>query len=300
MLKRAFAFTLAMLLFLCGSAMSEELGISNGGGVNFTSSPNEVIVSGGSFVGALDEVAPGWYSIAPADEVYTKASIFDCYSFDEPALLASYAWWEDGTSLLTTEVYPEEYVVPLWEGCLVLAGYCGGLEYNASTGEAAWEQYDDAPGRIRLEYVAPLDGSAAVPEVPAVAVNEAPAAAPVSEDPYLLYEDENIAVSYSNFYVEKIADSSYLKTELLLKNKTDRILNIGCDSVIVNGCAVDISKFVEVPADSTFLHEWTNGAEMFLKYRIDTVKTFAMVFEYHNADSYIAGKSIQTREIEIE
>lgn len=116
MLKRAFAFTLAMLLFLCGSAMSEELGISNGGGVNFTSSPNEVIVSGGSFVGALDDVAPGWYSIAPADEVYTKASIFDCYSFDEPALLASYAWWEDGTSLLTTEAYPEEYVVPLWEG----------------------------------------------------------------------------------------------------------------------------------------------------------------------------------------
>ena len=104
----------------------------------------------------------------------------------------------------------------------------------------------------------------------------------------------------TNFYVEKIADSSYLKTELLLKNKTDRILNIGCDSVIVNGCAVDISKFVEVPAGSTFLHEWTNGAEMFLKYRIDTVKTFAMVFEYHNADSYIAGKSIQTREIEIE
>ena len=116
----------------------------------------------------------------------------------------------------------------------------------------------------------------------------------------MVYEDENIAVSYSNFYVEKIADSSYLKTELLLKNKTDRILNIGCDSVIVNGCAVDISKFVEVPANCTFLHEWTNGADMFLKYRIDTVETFAMVFEYHNADSYFAGESIQTREIEIE
>ena len=159
MLRRAFAFTLAMLLCLCGSATSEELGISNGGGVNLTSSPNEIIVSGGSFVGALDDIQPGWYSIAPADEVYTKTSVFDCYSFDEPVLLASYAWWEDGTSLLTTEAYPEEYVVPLREGCLVLAGYCGGLEYNASTGEAEWEQYDDALGRIRLEYVAPLSSS---------------------------------------------------------------------------------------------------------------------------------------------
>lgn len=231
--------------------------------------------------------------------MYTKASVFDCYSFEQPTLLASYAWWEDGTSLLTTEEYPEEYIVPLWDGCLILAGYCGGLEYNVATREAAWEQYDDAPGRIRLEYVAPLDSSTPAAVQPTVKPTEVPAVA-APEDPCLLFEDENIAVSYSNFYVEKTGDSSYLKTELLLKNKTDRILNIGCDSVIVNGYAVDISKYVEVPASCTFLHEWTNSAEMFLKYKISSVETFAMVFEYHNADSYFAGESIQTREIAIE
>jgi hypothetical protein len=96
----------------------------------------------------------------------------------------------------------------------------------------------------------------------------------------LLYEDEFLSVSYSDLRVEKSGDSSYLETELLFINKTSELIHFVCDSIIVNGCAVDISKFVDVPGNCKFLHEWTNSAEMYLKYGISDIETFSMVFDY--------------------
>jgi hypothetical protein len=96
----------------------------------------------------------------------------------------------------------------------------------------------------------------------------------------LLYDDGSLSVSYSDLRVEKIGEKSYMKTELLFVNKTSESIHFVCDSIIVNGCAVDISKFVDVPGDCKYLHEWTNSAEMYLKYGISKIETFSMVFDY--------------------
>lgn len=254
-------------------------------GVVPAAAKTEMIVSGGSFVGENEEIKPGWYVIEPAGNEYTKASIFDCKSFDEPVLVAEYAWWESGEALL--QDVPEEYVIPLWEGCVVIDGYHSEMEY-ISDGEVRWNQYEEV-GSIRLAYKAPLDFPSA--EEQQGEANE--------ESPRLLYEDENLSASYSDVRVEKVGDSSYLKIELLFENKTDRILNVGCDTIIINGCAVHVSKFVEIPSKSKYLHEWTISADMYLKYGITQKETFSMVFEYHNANTSIAGKTMQSKEIEI-
>ena len=107
----------------------------------------------------------------------------------------------------------------------------------------------------------------------------------LSSDGRLLYEDDYLSVSYSDLRVKTIGDSSYLETEFLFENKTDELIHFVCDSIIVNGCAVDISKFVEIPGNCIFLNEWTNGAEMYLKYGISDVATFSMVFNYRGDGS---------------
>lgn len=97
---------------------------------------------------------------------------------------------------------------------------------------------------------------------------------------WLLYEDDNISVSFSDLRVEDFFGSPFLKTELLFVNKTDEIIHFVCDTIIVNGCAVDISKFVDIPGMSKYLNGWDNKADLYLKYGITEVETFSMVFDY--------------------
>lgn len=97
---------------------------------------------------------------------------------------------------------------------------------------------------------------------------------------WLLYDDDYLSVYFSNLYVEEYSTSSYLMTEYMFVNKTDEIIRFVCDSIIVNGCGISISKFIDIPGNAQYIHEWTNGAELYKKYGITEVETFSMVLEY--------------------
>jgi len=115
----------------------------------------------------------------------------------------------------------------------------------------------------------------------------------------LLYEDDYISISFSDLRVEKLGDNSYLMTEYLFVNKTDELLEVTCDSIIVNGCAVDISKFVEIPGNSKYLHEWTNDAEMYLKYGITDIESFSMIFDYRGDKNVSGVRNEQAKTIQL-
>ncbi|MDD3337108.1 MAG: hypothetical protein PHI98_16620 [Eubacteriales bacterium] len=115
----------------------------------------------------------------------------------------------------------------------------------------------------------------------------------------LLYEDDYLSISFSSLRVEKLGDSSYLMTEYLFVNKTDELLDVTCDSIIVNGCAVDISKFVEIPGNSKYLYEWTNDAEMYLKYGITDVASFSMIFDYRGGENVSGVRNERTSTIQL-
>lgn len=157
-MKRLVVVVLLLLLFAApfGAAIAAEFP-SNGnlGGVKFLTS--------GHFVGVEEDIAPGWYRVSPAGtEVMQvqKLTVVDCKTFEEPKLVASYSWREDGMPLLCDDEKPEEYTVPLWEGCAVLVGYHSGLSFDANSNKLNWNQYDVA-GKIRFEYVASLNGELA-------------------------------------------------------------------------------------------------------------------------------------------
>ena len=139
---------------------------------------------------------------------------------------------------------------------------------------------EDAPA-IDLDYVAPLAG---LPAPEAVEDNS-----PASGDPLLLYEDERVSVRYSDFRVETYGENSFLKIEWLIENKTDEIIDVTCKSITVNGCAVHISKFVDVPPRCKYLHEWTEGAELYLKYGIGDVESFSAVIDIDNGADIVTG-----------
>lgn len=108
---------------------------------------------------------------------------------------------------------------------------------------------------------------------------------PNNEISRMLYEDERVSIEFSGIRTEETSYDTYLYTEYLIKNKTDRILYLVCESIIVDGCAVDISKYVEVPPNSMTIHEWTNDAEQYLKYKIEKPTNLSMMFDYKATDN---------------
>lgn len=274
-MRRILALVLSLAVFLVGAnCMAENVNFSEG-----VTSP--IKLADGLFVGEDGDLQPGWYSATPSSEGTSKLTIVDVESFDRPVIVASYSWWPDGKPLLSDcDDEPEEYVFPLWEGCFVLAGYFCGIEFNKAKGELSWERMDDAPA-IDLDYVAPLAGLPA----PEAAEDNSPA----SGDSLLLYEDERVSVRYSDFRVETYGENSFLKIEWLIENKTDEIIDVTCKSITVNGCAVHISKFVDVPPRCKYLHEWTEGAELYLKYEIGDVESFSAVIDIDNGVDIVTG-----------
>ena len=152
MLKRAFAFTLAMLLFLCGSAMSEELGISNGGGVNFTSSPlgiydaaGEQLFALGSLRGEVEAVMgatnTGYRLVLDADEIVLPVPV-------EPAPTGTVAHEEEVEALIaaapSNSEEVEEVLSPFGLGVADLSEITGGLftENDAEWGRITTDRWE--------------------------------------------------------------------------------------------------------------------------------------------------------------
>ena len=163
-MRRFVALVIALLVCFSGSVCLAGNVNFSGGGVD---SPSKLI--DGLTVGASSDLQPGWYRAVPASGEHSKLTIVDVVSFDEPVIVASYAWWPDGLSLLSeNEEDPEESVFPLWEGCIVLSGYHSALEYDSATGDLIWSQITDAPA-VDLVFVAPLGAA------PASEASEAPA-----------------------------------------------------------------------------------------------------------------------------
>ncbi len=271
-MMRLVALVMVLLCCCCSSCFAEEI-----------ASPVELVDD--LYVGANGDLQPGWYSAVPSPEGTSKLTIVDTKSFDKPVIVASYSWWEAESVLADSQEGSEGYVFPLWEGCFVLSGYYGGLEYDSSSCDLSWDQMTDTQ-TLGLVYVAPLGGDA--PSAPAA--SEQPSA---DEDSKLLYEDDRLAIRYSDFYVVSYDDNSYLKIQWLIENKTDEIIDVTCKSITVNGCAVHISKYVDVPPACQYLHEWTDGAELYLRYGIDEVESFSAVITINN------GQDIVTNEIAV-
>ena len=108
----------------------------------------------------------------------------------------------------------------------------------------------------------------------------------MSEKNPLLYEDDVVSIRYSGITLDEYSDSAYLNISFLFENKTPDELHLVCKTVIINGCAVYLSKFVDLPSDCIYIHEWTTDADTFLKYGIelDDIETMAIVFEVNNGD----------------
>lgn len=286
-MKKIVAFALALLL-LCGSAVSEELAKAN----RESTAPASLLVENdGAYVGENGDLKPGWYSVTPVEGELSKITVVDAETFEEPKIIYSIAWFEDGAPFVSfSDDQPEQYTIPLWEGCFVLPAYYGDMSYNSNAGTLDWSQSEEVTG-VNLTYLAPLSG-----EISSLGVSKGIAVSESKkDDALLLYEDDAVRITYSDFHVESFKNgSSYIKTEWLIENKTDEIIDVTCDSITVNGCAVHISKFADVPPNSKYLNEWTNSAEQFLKFGIDEVKTFSAVLTINN------GKKIQSYEITLE
>ncbi len=112
----------------------------------------------------------------------------------------------------------------------------------------------------------------------------------MSEKNPLLYEDDVVSIRYSGIELEKFSDSAYLKISFLFENKTPEEIEVTCKTVIINGCAVYLSKFVDLPSDCVYIHEWTTDAETFLKYGIEVedIESIGMTLNVNN------GENIQT------
>lgn len=286
-MKKIVVAVLAFLL-LCGSAVCIGLAETNRGG---TTPASLLLEDDGVYVGADGDLKPGWYSVTPVEGELSKITVVDVETFDEPKIVYSIAWFAEGAPFVSfTDDEPEQYTIPLWEGCFVLPAYYGDMSYNRNTGSLDWSQTEEATG-ASLTYLAPLSGElSSIGASKGVTTSESK-----GNDSLLLYEDDSVRITYSDFHVESFKDgSSYIKTEWMIENKTDEIIDVTCDSITVNGCAVHISKFTDVPPKSKYLNEWTNNAEQFMKFGIDEVKTFSAVLTINN------GEKIQSNEITLE
>jgi hypothetical protein len=102
----------------------------------------------------------------------------------------------------------------------------------------------------------------------------------MSTSPSLIYEDEYLSVRFSSFTLNETGE--YMYTELLFENKTNSLINFSCDTIVINGYAVGISKYVEIPPNSIYLNKWTNRAEQYSKYPIDTITDISLVFDFYD------------------
>lgn len=119
-------------------------------------------------------------------------------------------------------------------------------------------------------------------------------------EPNLVYSDENISITYSDISVKTYTTDSYLLPELLFENKASSIINFVCESIIVNGYAFDVSRYVDLPANTKYLHEITADGDQYVKLGIQNVETFGMVFNYTIRDGHSRRTdSIQTPVISI-
>ena len=123
---------------------------------------------------------------------------------------------------------------------------------------------------------------------------------PENEESQLLYEDENISIEFSNMWVEEGYSKPYIYIEALLKNKTTQVIDVVCEAIIVDGCTVDISKFVEVPPNAIVIHEWMDDAEQYLKYKIEKPDTISMMLSYDTADGLVHFRNLMSEVISIQ
>lgn len=77
-------------------------------------------------------------------------------------------------------------------------------------------------------------------------INAALAGLNAADSKPLLYEDDVVSIRYSDIHLEKVGDSAYLKSSFLFENKTPNEIEVVCMTIIINGCAVYLSKFVEI------------------------------------------------------
>lgn len=107
----------------------------------------------------------------------------------------------------------------------------------------------------------------------------------VAESKPLLYEDDVVSIRYSDIHLEKVGDSAYLKSSFLFENKTPNEIEVVCKNIIINGCAVYLSKFVDIPSDCVYIHEWTSDADTFLQYGIEDIDTVSISFNVDNGEN---------------
>ena len=117
--------------------------------------------------------------------------------------------------------------------------------------------------------------------------------------PNLLYEDKNLSITYSTIYSEVVGSSSFLNVELLFENKTDSIIELVADAIIINGYSISLSKYVDIPAKCKYLNNWVSGAEQFDKLKITSIDEAAIVFNYSNSDGTVKLSTTQTKPVPI-
>lgn len=116
-------------------------------------------------------------------------------------------------------------------------------------------------------------------------INAALAGLNAADSKPLLYEDDVVSIRYSDIHLEKVGDSAYLKSSFLFENKTPNEIEVVCMTIIINGCAVYLSKFVDIPSDCVYIHEWTTDAETFLQYGIESIDTVSITFNVENGEN---------------
>lgn len=252
-----------------------------------------------TFIGSFDEyeIPDGWYKITPiSPKDICSAAVFDYETTGQAIHIADYVWfYYEGEWCQGPSGEAKDYYVPLWEGCIVIPSYKSGFRYDTKTEKARYN-LDGYKNVVQLEYIGPLTMVASDSTAPS-----ASGAVAQNNDDKLLYEDENISITYCDLYVKSLGStikSNTLTLKLLFQNKTDSTITVISTVIVVNGYAVAISSFVDIPANSTFIKEWGNNADTYLEYGITDVGTFSMLFDYRGK-SVKSKNDIQSKTIEL-
>lgn len=147
-MKKTVAFVLALLL-LCGSAICEGLAETNRGGG--TASTSLLLENDGIYVGEDGDLKPGWYSVTPEKDEFCCFAVAEFDSSGEPHIAYTYSGGRAGGSAFVSfsNSLPEEYLLPLWEGCYVLHGYSGNLICDQDT--LSWDKANS--GSVNFEQI---------------------------------------------------------------------------------------------------------------------------------------------------
>ena len=115
----------------------------------------------------------------------------------------------------------------------------------------------------------------------------------------LFYEDENISIEFFDFVVETETYGSSISFDTLIRNKTEYIADIHCNTLLVNGCSVKVSKHTEILPNAISIHTWFFDADQYLKYKIEKPTNFKMMLDYDLNNRQINNESIITQEVVI-